>query len=273
MKPYDKDAKCPKCGHGNIKDEHWDAVNYDDTPPGVLDLMTFGNNGVPPSNKPERIWRECQNCKFHWPESPLDSAGLDKDEDEDSLDSIKCNLIRSNKIMAAARGMTAEQAVAYLLNGQKRDEMPSEDLGGIKKTCEMAKPDFNESRPLPPPMPRPIERDGDIDAQTAQWDMEVNDVLTIGIDDECEHAILARPTIGFWCVSGFSRLFSKAELMSHFTLLRKGPEVYDGGIITKSPTNNIVLSDELAAWKLPMGKYHLTMTRVGTPEPEAEEKS
>ena len=54
---------------------------------------------------------------------------------------------------------------------------------------------------------------------------EVGDILTVGDGDECEHELLARLTEDWWCVSGYDKLFNKADLHDHFSLLRKGPKV------------------------------------------------
>lgn len=60
MKPFDPNAKCPKCGHDNIKtayyenDEHrWHGYNKLDR------------------ERSEHLRRTCERCRYQWNELPI----------------------------------------------------------------------------------------------------------------------------------------------------------------------------------------------------------
>lgn len=56
MKPYDRDAKCPKCGHDLIKATYHSGI--------------MGGGSVCPPQ--EHMHRACR-CGYHWAEAPLDA--------------------------------------------------------------------------------------------------------------------------------------------------------------------------------------------------------
>ena len=84
---------------------------------------------------------------------------------------------------------------------------------------------------------------------------EVGDILTVGEGDECEHEVLAQPTDDFWCVSGYDKLFNKADLHEHFTLLRKGSEV----ITRKDDQPDTPEPDDIDYFYSPSGKLLLAV--------------
>ena len=123
MKKYDKAAKCIKCGYGGIEDEYFHET---------LNGLYVKPEDAPKSAKtPEHIARTCKNCGYSWDEKPLDKPLFDaeykrcwptKKEAQEWMDSIADNV-------APAIGIPAEMLKSHL----------SDDPGGIKATCEMAK--------------------------------------------------------------------------------------------------------------------------------------
>lgn len=58
MKPYNKDAICPKCGGDDIGSSYQKGNSWHDS--------------YCPANMNEHICRYCRNCHYRWPEEPLD---------------------------------------------------------------------------------------------------------------------------------------------------------------------------------------------------------
>jgi hypothetical protein len=61
MKPYNPNAKCPKCGYCDI------SSVYRDKGEGSVSSGEY--------YKPERIKRECRRCHYEWDEKPLSKKG------------------------------------------------------------------------------------------------------------------------------------------------------------------------------------------------------
>lgn len=67
MKKYDNNAKCKKCGHGGIDDEH---IRYSPARLAWADYPT--KEKVKFTEIHEHILRTCRNCGYSWRESPVD---------------------------------------------------------------------------------------------------------------------------------------------------------------------------------------------------------
>lgn len=64
LRPFQKDATCPKCGHGSVNSTYH----------GRSRRCSYGCLGFFPGNSPEHIVRTCQGCLCEWLEAPLDAT-------------------------------------------------------------------------------------------------------------------------------------------------------------------------------------------------------
>jgi hypothetical protein len=74
LKPFQEFATCPKCGNTDIKTRFYNGRRTDGWP------VSCGCHAKPPmrgffADYVEHIERQCQNCRYTWPEAPLDMAG------------------------------------------------------------------------------------------------------------------------------------------------------------------------------------------------------
>lgn len=71
LRPYDEDARCPKCGHDKVRTSHHGEGGWKSrySCPAVEQLRT--------SFPPEHLCRRCERCSYSWPEAILGQGGYD----------------------------------------------------------------------------------------------------------------------------------------------------------------------------------------------------
>jgi hypothetical protein len=73
VKPYNKDAVCPKCGGGDIRSD-FHADNWRDCFVGCPGNKPYLPAKQLPAISGEHIVRTCGYCHYEWLEAPLDAA-------------------------------------------------------------------------------------------------------------------------------------------------------------------------------------------------------
>ena len=74
MDRYNPDGKCIKCGSGDIKDEHKEALMDFALP---MPIKDGEGKYLSKANCPERIVRTCKGCGFTWDEATLDTLDVE----------------------------------------------------------------------------------------------------------------------------------------------------------------------------------------------------
>lgn len=232
MEKYDGARICEKCGYGGIEDEYREA-----------DQVGFYIGTIPEHAKiPERIARTCKNCGYSWDEKPLDKPLFDaeykrcwptKEEIQKWMDTMA-------DIVAPAVGIPAEMLKSRM----------ADDPGGIKATCEMAKPGGEGYKLKAEDIPDCIKKVGIIFALK----IEVRDVVETcsrlcNIKRECTVIGIRDEEARMHEESG---LCSCVRPISDLTLIRKGLRVhtFEGVTIDTARIENFGLVAWPRRWRV-----------------------